>query len=59
MENKSPCIGVCAIDEETGYCKGCFRTVEEVTGWRGGSEAWKRKVWQKLAKRKEEHGEDT
>lgn len=33
QEVQSPCIGVCAIDEITGFCQGCFRTLEEIRGW--------------------------
>ncbi len=29
----SPCISICAIDEASGFCKGCYRTVEEVASW--------------------------
>lgn len=29
----SPCIGVCSIDENSGYCEGCFRTLEEIRQW--------------------------
>ena len=29
----TPCINVCEIDEETGYCMGCFRTREEIAIW--------------------------
>ena len=29
----SPCIGVCIIDNEKLYCKGCFRTMEEISKW--------------------------
>ena len=29
----SPCINICVIDEETGFCAGCQRTIEEITGW--------------------------
>jgi hypothetical protein len=32
-EVQSPCIGVCSIDEISGYCAGCYRTVEEIKGW--------------------------
>ncbi|HEX3036307.1 MAG TPA: DUF1289 domain-containing protein [Thermodesulfobacteriota bacterium] len=21
----SPCIGICSIDDSTGYCKGCLK----------------------------------
>lgn len=29
----SPCIGVCRIDEPSGYCSGCFRSVDEIREW--------------------------
>ena len=33
----SPCIKVCTYDDE-GYCLGCQRTEEEVSGWRNRTE---------------------
>ena len=32
-EIESPCIGVCAMDEATGFCQGCYRTIDEIKGW--------------------------
>jgi predicted Fe-S protein YdhL (DUF1289 family) len=32
-EVQSPCIGVCSMDEASGYCQGCYRTIEEIKGW--------------------------
>ena len=29
----SPCISVCQIDNKTGYCLGCRRTLDEITNW--------------------------
>jgi predicted Fe-S protein YdhL (DUF1289 family) len=29
----SPCINICVIDAETGYCQGCFRTIDEISNW--------------------------
>ena len=29
----SPCIGVCRIDQATGWCRGCWRTLEEIADW--------------------------
>ncbi|MEL7128252.1 MAG: DUF1289 domain-containing protein [Pseudomonadota bacterium] len=29
----SPCIKVCAIDGQTGWCLGCGRTMAEIGGW--------------------------
>jgi predicted Fe-S protein YdhL (DUF1289 family) len=30
----SPCIGVCTIAPDTGLCRGCFRTIDEIARWR-------------------------
>lgn len=30
---KSPCVSVCTMDDLTGLCLGCYRTVEEIDGW--------------------------
>ena len=32
-EIESPCIGVCAMDEATGFCQGCYRTIDEIKQW--------------------------
>jgi predicted Fe-S protein YdhL (DUF1289 family) len=29
----SPCTAVCVLDSDTGYCRGCFRTVAEISAW--------------------------
>jgi uncharacterized protein len=29
----SPCINVCIMDPTTGWCTGCFRTIDEIVGW--------------------------
>jgi predicted Fe-S protein YdhL (DUF1289 family) len=29
----SPCVGVCQINRENGYCLGCWRTIKELTSW--------------------------
>jgi predicted Fe-S protein YdhL (DUF1289 family) len=29
----SPCINVCLMDDLTGLCQGCFRTLDEISGW--------------------------
>lgn len=30
---ESPCILVCSIDKNTGYCFGCGRTGGEIASW--------------------------
>ena len=34
MAVKSPCIDVCAFDGKTKLCVGCFRTLDEIRGWK-------------------------
>jgi predicted Fe-S protein YdhL (DUF1289 family) len=34
----TPCTGVCCMDFETGLCKGCYRTTEEISNWIGYTE---------------------
>ena len=29
----SPCISVCQIEEATGWCLGCRRTIDEIRDW--------------------------
>lgn len=34
MEVASPCVSICVLDEDSGFCTGCWRTREEIAGWR-------------------------
>lgn len=43
-EVASPCINVCRMDANSGYCKGCRRSLEEIASWSGYSAAEKRAV---------------
>lgn len=47
----SPCICVCTMDPGTGWCVGCYRTIEEIAAWSGLSDAQKREVWRCLVER--------
>jgi uncharacterized protein len=29
----SPCVGVCVMDTDSGYCTGCWRTLGEIAAW--------------------------
>ncbi len=50
----SPCISVCAIHEYTGFCKGCYRTFEEIAEWDYLNDTRKREILTELEKRKAE-----
>lgn len=32
-EIESPCIRECRVDQFTGFCVGCFRTLREISYW--------------------------
>lgn len=48
----SPCINVCTIDEESGLCLGCARSLQEVARWRRFSDAQKSEIINRLTERK-------
>lgn len=50
----SPCINICHMDEATGWCEGCLRTLDEIATWSGLPEAGKREVLARLPVRREE-----
>jgi predicted Fe-S protein YdhL (DUF1289 family) len=52
----SPCTRVCIIDPVTGLCGGCFRTLEEISGWIDFSAAEKRTVIAALDARRSNFG---
>lgn len=39
MPIRSPCVNVCEIDRRSGWCRGCARTLDEITAWPLASEA--------------------
>ncbi|MGV1833661.1 DUF1289 domain-containing protein [Rhizobium rhizogenes] len=47
----TPCILVCSIDLNTGYCFGCGRTREEIGGWMTYSDAERFDIMQALPDR--------
>ena len=47
----SPCVGVCKMDDVAGWCKGCFRTLDELTGWSRATDAAKLAVWARVEQR--------
>jgi uncharacterized protein len=52
MGVRSPCVSVCRMDPATGWCEGCYRTIEEIAGW-GSMPAQERlRIWTELHGRK-------
>ena len=56
-EVRSPCTSVCTIDDATGLCVGCYRSLDEIAGWIGLSADQKRAVIAKLPSRRALHGD--
>ncbi len=52
-EIKSPCIGVCQMNEETGQCLGCFRTIDEIREWWNMTDGERDSVMKTLDQRQE------
>ena len=48
MSVSSPCIQICHIDVEAGFCAGCARTIDEICRWVRMSDAEKREVLERI-----------
>lgn len=52
-EVASPCVNVCRMDEKSGYCEGCRRTLDEIASWSIYTATEKRAVLALLPARKQ------
>jgi len=52
----SPCVGICLMDPHTRTCRGCLRTVEEITLWYTASAAEQQAIVARLAVRRQAAG---
>lgn len=50
---ESPCISVCELDEESGFCRGCWRTREEIANWGRASTERRLAILEKLHERRD------
>lgn len=48
----SPCNKDCHIDPESHFCKGCFRTIDEIVRWPYISEEEREKIFLKIEARR-------
>ena len=51
-EPESPCVKVCSINSQTGYCLGCFRSLTEIRDWVTASNVDKELILMKIKERK-------
>lgn len=48
----SPCTNVCRMNDASGWCEGCFRTIDEIVAWAVLDDPEKRAVWVQLEARR-------
>jgi uncharacterized protein len=44
----SPCVSICRVDEASGFCVGCLRTIDEIAHWSRSDDAGKRRIWRAI-----------
>jgi predicted Fe-S protein YdhL (DUF1289 family) len=49
---ESPCIRECVIDDASGFCRGCYRTLREISYWTTYTPAQQRALLAALEQRK-------
>lgn len=50
----SPCNNVCRIDDASGWCVGCLRTLDEIAAWASVDDDARRAVLAELPARREQ-----
>ena len=48
----SPCVGVCLMDADSGFCRGCLRTLGEIAAWSGAPNEDRRAIKASLPARR-------
>ena len=55
----SPCVKTCVIDDASGLCLGCHRTLDEIGGWSALSEQARARVMAELPGRRDRIAPET
>jgi hypothetical protein len=48
---ETPCVDICEIDRETGLCRGCGRSIAEISSWASMTGAERRRIMAELSRR--------
>jgi len=48
----SPCVRICVVDETRDICRGCYRTLDEISRWASYTSEQKFELLEELARRK-------
>jgi predicted Fe-S protein YdhL (DUF1289 family) len=57
MSLASPCIKLCRICPDSGWCIGCHRSLDEIARWSGSSDEDRRLILQRVAERARQIGQ--
>lgn len=49
----SPCISVCRMNQLSGWCEGCLRSLEEIAQWGNAGDELKRAILRRIQQRRE------
>jgi len=52
---ESPCVMSCVVDQQYGYCLGCWRTMDEISFWHRYNPAQKHEVLTQIEIRRAIH----
>ena len=47
----SPCQSICVMNEASGLCNGCMRTLPEIAAWGSLNDEEKRQIWLQIESR--------
>lgn len=47
----SPCVSLCQMNQATGFCNGCLRTIDEIVAWSRTDDHYKQAVWLEIRRR--------
>ena len=47
----SPCMSICTMNESTGECVGCLRTLDEIGCWAYASAQEQHHIWARLGEK--------
>jgi uncharacterized protein len=53
---ESPCIRECRVDQATGYCVSCFRTLREISYWETCTPDEQRRIMAQIEERRAAQG---
>jgi predicted Fe-S protein YdhL (DUF1289 family) len=48
---ESPCVKICVLDQASGLCSGCGRSLDEIGAWHGLNDKERRRIMVELQER--------